>query len=38
MDQGLASCRSAVDLTKYIQEHFYHFDEAFGENCSNEEV
>ncbi|XP_019640476.1 PREDICTED: kinesin-like protein KIF24 [Branchiostoma belcheri] len=28
----------AVDLTKYTQQHEFIFDEAFGEECSNEEV
>ncbi|XP_071511409.1 uncharacterized protein [Diadema antillarum] len=28
----------AVDLTKVIQVHKYHFDEVFHEACSNEEV
>ncbi|XP_078620933.1 uncharacterized protein LOC144887526 [Branchiostoma floridae x Branchiostoma japonicum] len=28
----------AVDLTKYTQQHEFIFDEAFGEECNNEEV
>ncbi|XP_038077083.1 uncharacterized protein LOC119744936 [Patiria miniata] len=28
----------AVDLTKFMQVHKYHFDETFGESCSNQEV
>ncbi|XP_066271868.1 kinesin-like protein KIF24 [Branchiostoma lanceolatum] len=28
----------AVDLTKFTQQHEFIFDEAFGEECSNEEV
>ena len=30
--------RQKVDLTKYIEEHLFNFDYAFGENCSNEQV
>ncbi|XP_071794176.1 uncharacterized protein [Asterias amurensis] len=28
----------AVDLTKFMQVHKYHFDEVFSESCKNEEV
>ncbi|EGR27415.1 kinesin motor domain protein [Ichthyophthirius multifiliis] len=30
--------KQKVDLTKYVEEHFFNFDHAFGENCSNEFV
>ncbi|XP_027889708.1 uncharacterized protein LOC114154626 [Xiphophorus couchianus] len=30
--------KEAVDLTEYILQHRYHFDQVFGEESSNEEV
>ncbi|KAL4481486.1 hypothetical protein ABPG74_007575 [Tetrahymena malaccensis] len=30
--------KQKVDLTKYVEEHLFNFDHAFGENCTNEEV
>ena len=30
--------RVKVDLTKYIEEHHFNFDRAFGEAVTNEEV
>jgi hypothetical protein len=32
------SCRVKVDLTKYVENHEFVFDEAFDENAANEEV
>ncbi|XP_072039225.1 LOW QUALITY PROTEIN: uncharacterized protein [Amphiura filiformis] len=34
----LNESRVAVDLTKFMQVHKYHFDEVFHESCSNLEV
>jgi Kinesin motor domain len=30
--------RVRVDLTKYIEEHVFNFDEVFDADCSNEDV
>uniref|UniRef100_A0A8C5TKB4 Kinesin-like protein KIF24 n=1 Tax=Malurus cyaneus samueli TaxID=2593467 RepID=A0A8C5TKB4_9PASS len=30
--------KEAVDLTQYILEHVFHFDEVFGESCTNQDV
>ncbi|XP_054843050.1 kinesin-like protein KIF24 [Eublepharis macularius] len=30
--------KEAVDLTQYILQHVFHFDEVFGEACSNQDV
>ncbi|CAJ1068424.1 kinesin-like protein KIF24 isoform X1 [Xyrichtys novacula] len=31
-------CKESVDLTQYILQHRFYFDQVFGEECSNEEV
>ncbi|NXY45817.1 KIF24 protein, partial [Ceuthmochares aereus] len=30
--------KEAVDLTQYILEHVFYFDEVFGESCTNQDV
>ncbi|XP_062984380.1 kinesin-like protein KIF24 [Elgaria multicarinata webbii] len=30
--------KEAVDLTQYILQHVFYFDEVFGESCSNQDV
>ncbi|NWS00522.1 KIF24 protein, partial [Motacilla alba] len=30
--------KEAVDLTQYIVQHVFHFDEVFGESCNNQDV
>ncbi|KAM4752799.1 kinesin-like protein KIF24 isoform 2-T2 [Cyanocitta cristata] len=30
--------KEAVDLTQYILQHVFYFDEVFGESCTNEDV
>lgn len=38
MRNSLVHDRQRLDLSKYIEEHVYGFDQAFDEKCTNDQV